>query len=35
MGVNETFLNLLPALNPDVLNSDSYYNATEHLIAAR
>ena len=35
MGVNETFLNLLPALNPDVLNSNSYYNATEHLIAAR
>ena len=33
--MNETFLNLLPALNPDVLNSDSYYNATEHLIAAR
>lgn len=35
MGVNETFLNLLPALNPDVLNSNSYYNATEHLVAAR
>ena len=33
--MNETFLNLLPALNPDVLNSNSYYNATEHLIAAR
>ena len=33
--VNETFLSLLPALNPDVLNSNLYYNATEHLVVAR
>ena len=33
--VNETFLSLLPALNPDILNSDLYYNATEHLTVAR
>ena len=33
--VNETFLSLLPALNPDILNSDLYYNATEHLMVAR
>jgi Lecithin:cholesterol acyltransferase. len=33
--VNETFLSLLPALNPDVLNLNLYYNATEHLVVAR